>query len=725
MSASMSLARAAPLPYYGASSPGRSPAEQYGQTVEASASYHGDVDALHGRLVKLFEESEYTSYDARHEAERARDYYDGKQWTAEEVAILRRRRQPVVVNNYVKRKIDLLRGVERRGRSDPKAFPRTPDKENRSDAATQALRYIADDQRYDVVRSSIADNIMIEGYGGCEVIAEADQRGGGYNVVINHIPWDRLFYDPHSRHPAFTDSTHQGIVIWQDYDDALAMWPGCEDILEATLTWSGTGDTYRDKPDQLWCDARRRRVMTVQHHWKEGRDWYVGTYTRGGFVEQPQKSPYPDRHGNAASSLIMRSCYVDRDGNRYGLVKDLVSPQDAINKRESKILHALSVNQVIMEFGAFDDIDKVRVEAAKPDGVIAYQPGMKFEIHRDDGAITGQFELLKHSVEQMNVSGPNASMAGKDPREQSGRAIIAQQSGGMLEFEAVADAIRQHTRKVYEAAWMRVKQFWTEPKWIRISGDDKLAKFVGLNNPITLADKLGKMDPAQAQQIALRLGLQPNDPRLQMVVGVENELSDIDCDIDIEEGPDSPTMQAEQFVQIMQLPKEILANFPPAFFIQASSLRDKEKLIAMIQEHQKAQAQSPAQQLQVAGATAAVAKTQAEVKHIGAQTVDIMHNVAVDHASHPLNQVEQLHGMAMDHHATMQPPDNALAAPPAPPPVDPLAAQAQDHDQMMERAKLGLAADQQAHSQAMDVAGHELAVAQAMQPPTPPATGGS
>ena len=35
--------------------------------------------------------------------------------------------------------------MERKARTDPKAFARTPAEEDRADAATQCLRYIADD----------------------------------------------------------------------------------------------------------------------------------------------------------------------------------------------------------------------------------------------------------------------------------------------------------------------------------------------------------------------------------------------------------------------------------------------------------------------------------------------------------------------------------------------------------------------------------------------------
>lgn len=735
-------------------------------------AYPGDESSLLDRLIRMFEDAELQSMDARYEAEKARDFVCGKQWTAEEVAILRKRGQPVVWNNVIARKVATLQGMERRGRSDPKAYPRTPVEDSSADAATQALRYIADENRYDVIRSAVYDNMLVEGVGGCEVtVAKSSAAGGsdGYDVFIEQVPWDRLFYDPHSSHPAFTDAKYLGTVIWSDYEDALDLYPGKEDILEDCLSaaWS---DTFDDKPRDLWADKTRRRVRVVQIHWKRKRDWWVATLTRGGFLEAPMISPYIDRRGDRCCPLILRSGLIDRDNNRFGIVRDMIPLQEAINKRESRLLHSLSVNQVIFEQGAVDDEDLMRREAAKPDGSIRKNRGFELEIHKDTAEIEGQFKLLEYSIAQMNVTGPNANMNGKDPREQSGRAIIAQQAGGQTENEPWADALRQHTHKVYEAAWSRVQQFWTKERWVRVTDDDNDAKFTGLNHAVTIADLLARIDPAapiqpQLQALspkdrhAVMVGQQlpPGDPRLQTVVRMENVVGDMDMDITVEEGPDNPTLQAEQFQTIMSLPPQVLQNFPPEFFIQASSLRDKDKLIKLLEAHQQQQAagQQAAQAQAQAMGQAQVAKVTADAQDKRAQAVERLHGIAVEHAD--VSQQPVLPGIGRIHpdkNPLLQPPpapDPSQAAPPDPspdPPPDPgpdpiavnqqglaaqqqahsqaadqqkqaLAAQAQAHAQAMDRAKLQLQAQQQAHAQRLSDASHVLAVKASNQPRLP------
>lgn len=676
------------------------PRQQVGPQIEG---YVEDDTDLLARLVSKFEESEDATWDSREMADKCLDYFHGQQWTAEEIAILRRRRQPPVVQNYVRRKVSLLLGLERKGRSDPKCFPRTPHEEGLADAATQVLRYIVDDVRYDVVRSSVYEDMLICGVGGCEVIAEPTSDND-FRVNINHVPFNRLFWDPHSAHPGFSDANFLGYVIWMDRGDALERYPGCDDILSATFESGGRSEMYGDRPSHVWHDSKRRRVRVVQIWWKRrAEQWWTATLTKGGFLEAPQLSPYSDRHGKPTCPIVLRSIYTDRELNRYGIVKDYLSTQDAINKRESRLLHALNVKQVIMEAGAVEDADKARAEVAKPDGFIVKNRGFEFEIHQDATEIQGQFELLKHAIEQMGAAGPNASMAGRDPRELSGKAIIAQQSGGMAEAEPLSDSLRQFSHKVYESAWCRAKQFWGPNKTIRVTDEQNDVQFVSLNHSVTLMEELQTMDPQQAQRIAQQMGLRPGDPRLQQVVRVDHDMEQIDVDISVEDGPDVPTLAAEQFQALMQLPKEILIQFPPSLILKASALRNKDELLQMLEEHQAQQAEQQAPQKQRADqmADAQIAKTQADAANKRAQAVERVHGVAADHSD-------------------MQAPRNGLLEPQAPPPVDPLAASQVAHDQQMDRARFVLDAQGQHHDQQMDAAGHMLAVRQALQPPAPP-----
>ena len=164
----------------------------------ASDRYPRDLDDLHARMVRWFEDAETATNDGRKWSQRDRDYKDGYQWSSAEKEALKARGQPEVTINYVSRKVELMCGLERKSRTDPKAFARNPVDEDKADAATQALRYMSDDNNLPLIRSDVYENLMVEGVGGAEIVLEDDGKGGA-NITFQQVPFDRLWWDPHSR----------------------------------------------------------------------------------------------------------------------------------------------------------------------------------------------------------------------------------------------------------------------------------------------------------------------------------------------------------------------------------------------------------------------------------------------------------------------------------------------------------------------------------------------
>lgn len=612
--------------------------EDYGQSKDP-AVYPRDLEELHTKAIRWFEEAERGTINERLDSELCRDYYDGYQWSKPELDKLKERGQPPSTINMIFDKIETLCGLERKARTDPKAFPRTPKEDDRADAATQSLRYMADESKFSLSRSSVYENMMIEGFGGSKVELKDDHMGGA-DPKPEWIPWDRLFRDPHSRMLDFSDARYKGIVVWMDRDQADDMYGNINADVCAN-SFGPMGGTYDDRPHAInWTDSSRERCRFVELHWIEGKDWWEMTFTRAGIVVKPTKSPIKDRDGNPVCRLRMISARVDRENKRYGPVRHMIPRQDSINKRESKSLHLLSTRQVITETGAVDDEDRARREVAKPDGMIFVNPGMRFDIEQTADLASGQLKLLEFAIQQMQTSGPNASMMGQDNKELSGRAILAQQAGGVMQNEPMADALRYWARDVYEVCWMAIRQYWTAEKWVRVTDDLGDTRWVGINRPITLRDELAEMPEAQRAYAMQALQLQPGDPRLDQVIRVENDISDLDVDITVEEGTTSPTIQAEQFQTLVQLASIQPGLIPGDVLIAASSLPNKQELLDRMRQNQQAQAQQHAEMAPIvkAGAVAEVQGKQAKAAADQALALERRHNVV-----HQIAQTHELH----------------------------------------------------------------------------------
>lgn len=558
-------------------------------------------NSLTQTFVQRFEAAEMASYTPRKLSERCRDYYDSKQYTAEQRAVIEKRGQPVIVDNVIAGKINWLIGQEMNRRTDPKAFPRTPDDEETAGAATDALRFVCDNTNWNEKRSAVWENMLIEGFGGVEVIHE--MRNGKPEIVVNHYPWDRLFYDPHSRNDDFSDARYLGAVVWSDAAEIREQYPDAD--LSAAMARTSFSETYEDRPaHEVWGDSQRDRVRIVLMYYLEKGKWKWVKFSYGTILEEGD-SPYVDEDGESVCPLIMQSAYVDRENNRYSETMKLLDQQDEINKRRSKLLHMANSRQTMGLKGAINSVSDMKNQMANPNGHIDINPesvedaarvGMRpFEIIPTADMATSQFALLQEAKQSVQGMGATESLMGAADGD-SGRAVLAKQQGAMQAITPLNDRLSRFTRRVFEAMWNRVRQYWTEERWVRVTDDERNVRFVGLNRQVTLADKIKEQPEEIAAAFLQRHQFMPNDPRLSMVVGVENNVTEINVDIIMEEVPDTVTLAAETFEQIVNIDTARGGVLPIEMIVKASPLNAKVKNEILEYFEEKSQAESEMQQ---------------------------------------------------------------------------------------------------------------------------------
>ena len=576
-------------------------------------------------LCRMFEESEESTYDARILSERDRDYVDNIQLTQEEITTLEKRGQAPSIDNRIKTKVDYLVGFEKQQRIMPKALPRTPKHETDADGATQGLRYVSETEDYQMKRSAVWRNLLVEGSGGIRVwvtpskysqpMDQQSMMGSTamtqqeMDIKIDYVAWDRMFADPHSSALDFSDGTYKGIVIWMDYDAAFDKYsdnPDAEEILDATMD-SAPSDTYDDKPKfNLWADRKRKRVRICQIWVKRGEEWHFAEYTKGGILKAGP-SPYKTDKGESDDELIFQAAYRNRDNDTYGLVREMIPLQDEINKRRSKSLHLLSVSQTVYEDGAVEDIEVFRRESVKPDGTMKVNPGAladkRIQFNTRTDLAEGHFKLLQEAKNSIDLKGPNATEMGDKTggsNAASGKAIIASQQGGMTQIGDLMDGLRHMDRQVYRKIWNRIRQYWTAEKWIRVTDDERNIKWLGMN-----------VDPQRVQMMA-----QQNPQMMQKIAGVVASVAELDCDSILDASPDGITPALEQFQSLVELKKFDADNELPfrAIMRAAPNLKDKDKILDEMDKAQQqgAQQAQEAAQIQKAGAVAQVKEVESK-----------------------------------------------------------------------------------------------------------------
>lgn len=556
-------------------------------------------------LKRRFMEARDLTAEARREADTDDDYLHGYQWTPQERRQLALRKQPDTVYNHVRAAVYGLLGVLRNGRTDPRAFGCNPDDDDAADIATKVLVYLGDKSNFANLRLDVAQDYLVKGFGA--VIVEGTEQG---KVPLTQIRWEEFFYDPRARRRDFKDCRYLGIAKWVYADSLKAMYKDAGDVDNAIDAWGAAplDPSFMDRPNaQLgtWYDKRLRRVMLVEMYFNDGGEWQRACFYGDKLLEQGP-SPYKDEDGKPTCPIEAQCCYIDRDNNRYGVVRDMRGPQDSVNKRHSKLLHILNNRQVYAEndIALNASAETVRAEAAKPDGVLPI--GWKPVPLTDVTAV--QMQLLEDAKAEIQRLAPNPAILGRLGNQESGRAQLVRQQAGLTESAIVLGGIEDWELRVYRQMWARAKQFWKAPDYVRVTDDAGAPQYIGINQPVHGAPQVG-LHP----QTGMPAIIKP-------VMGYKNALAELDVDITLDVVPHSANLEAEQFQMLVEL-RQAGVPIDPILLIQASSLPGKTKIIQAMQ--QQAQQPNPMQQLQQAGAQAEVQLKQADAQHRMAQANEL------------------------------------------------------------------------------------------------------
>lgn len=578
-------------------------------------------------LRRRVEEFLDTTLEARSTSEKCRDYRDGRQWTPEQVQELKRRRQAPIVNNRIKTKHNGLMGLATANKSQPKAFPRNvPNDDGAADACTDALRYVSEKTDLNSVFAQVYDNYFCEGYGAVDIRVERNAKGET-EITVDYIPWDRIFFDPFSRRHDFEDGRDRGYIMWMDEDVILETF-GEEKRAAISISEEvdGGGDTFDDKPSWFIARGYRKRHMVATHYFKWKGEWCIAIYTGGGYLLDPMPVPYLNDVGEPHPTMELVSAYTDRYNYRYGELVSSLDLQDEINHRRSKALFLLSQRQTYGNRGAVKDVRKAKRELAKPDGHLEVgqgEYGKDFGILPTGDMAQGQFELLQEAKAEIDSQSYNAQMSGQRQNgDLSGVAIGKLQSAGATELGTLMDQLQNFRLRTYRQIWWRIRQFWDQEKWIRVTDDDEAPRWVGFNVQITMGQFLQEIMDDDSKPLQMRVGanaklqmLQQQNPQmLQQPVFTRNPPAELDMDIILDESADMINTSQEQLDAIIKY--GLGQQLDIVDILEISNITGKRQLIDKIkqrrQEQQQEQANGP--QAQLLGAQ--LQKTQGEAQKL-------------------------------------------------------------------------------------------------------------
>lgn len=528
----------------------------------------------------------------REEAQRAWAFYDGEQWTKDEIARLSENGQPAIVINKIASKVDNIAGSEIAGRT--RILYRSRSGERGEEATARSLSdlalYVAERSDQAIEVSNLFKAGLVTGIGWLDVGVEKGAEGPLiFNRVENEMD---VVWDPRSRRVDYSDARFVCRERWLGAYDIRQLFPKTHEKLMAYLAdrsfTHGFGQQktlpYINQSEQLF------RVVEVQYKVTE-KQYTVKAATGEEFITFDKKAADASKNADVTSCFVPRVyvAYFSADtlldnqplayqhgtftlvpyiykrqrenGQPYGMVRMAIDPQRELNKRRSKAMHLLNTAQVIADVDAVEDPNILAREAARPDGVILKRAGKDLRILRNTDLAASQVAVMDQASKDIQeVMGVFDESLGKQSNATSGLAIQTRQLAGNMNQMFAFDALRRSKKQLGVMVLSLVRQFFTHEMVIRITDKLDAPQVVKLNAPVVdeFGQKLLDENGAPVLQNDVRTGV---------------------FDVHVEEVKDvtsSREMDAAQLNMLLQAGVQI----PPSVLVEATSISNKEQILA-------------------------------------------------------------------------------------------------------------------------------------------------
>ncbi len=446
------------------------------------------------------------------------DYYHGDQLPADVLVMMKARNQPPIKFNLIKSIVNLLTGQEIQGRTDVQ-FVGT--QEGSDSISAEILTDIYRQKNHEgYVQYEQTEAFQDGVIGGRGVIFE-DYDEDEKKIVEEYVDWQEVFVDPCAKKKDYSDARHVFRVKWVDLDVALELFPEQESKLKSLSSQDSDTDVLGNRSEattqkeeyfedlfddgRQFADPSRERVKIVECWWKtadSSSGVMNGIFTENMWLVQPVD--FKRKHGEFP--FVFTFYCRDRKGLPYGLVKDLIDPQDVINRSFSKSMHILGTRQILAEKDALPNIQKVQQEITKPDAIIndfetgALKDGrVRIEENRGDSAMAFQhFEIGMNAMNR--ISGVNPELQGLHTNARSGTAISMRMRQGNTVLTSLYDCLEKTKKKCAEKYIYLMSQFMTAKEILRYKLPTGDFKNLQINGQVERELK-GKMVPVFENQV--------------------------------------------------------------------------------------------------------------------------------------------------------------------------------------------------------------------------------
>ena len=584
------------------------------------------------------------------------EYYQGDQWDPDDAAQLESEGRPALTINTILPTVNTILGEQSSRRADVKFKPRRAGTEEVAHTLTKLYQQIADNNKLDWIEQQVfSDGLIMDGRGYFDVRMDFSDHVEGEVRITAKDPLDILI-DPDAKDADPKTWNEVFETKWMTLDEIEELYGSkCAErllfVAENGMSFGPDSVEYQETRfgdtesnddhfgagvpgDEEYRNVKALRVVERQHKKICRASFFVDKVT-GDQRECPpawndrKKKKFAKEYDMELISKVIRKvrwtvtcdqvvlhddwspyndftivpffCYFRR-GRPFGVVRNLLSPQEQLNKIASQELHIVNTTANsgwMVESGSLVGMtaDDLEEHGAETGLVLEYArgttPPQKIGANQIPTGLDRIAQKAQANIQA--ISGINESMLGTDSAEVSGIAIQAKQNRGAVMIQVPLDNLAKARQYLAEKVLNLIQTFYTEERVVQVTNEE---------------------DPMQ--------------PREQLMLNVETPEGDIinnltigEYDVIISTAPARDSFDETQFAEALSLRQAGVA-IPDDAIITYSHLRKKEELAKRIRvmtgqeppTPEQAEAMAMQQQLQMQNLQLETAKLEAEVKKL-------------------------------------------------------------------------------------------------------------
>jgi hypothetical protein len=581
-------------------------------------------------------------------------FYRGDQWDLDDLHALDNEGRPALTINTILPTVNTVLGEQSTRRADVQFKPRRSGEAEVAQTLTKLYMQIADNNKLDWVEQQVfSDGLILDGRGFFDVRMDFSDHVEGEIRITAKDPLDILI-DPDAKDSDPKTWNEVFETKWMTLDEIEELYgkKKAEDLRFIAENGAGFGrdsieyeenrfgdtDSVDDyfgagiPGDDEYRNVRALRVIERQHKRMTRVDCFVDPNT-GDQRDVPENwseakaKKFAKQYGLDIISKVKRrvrwtvtcdhvvlhddwSPYNDltlvpffayfRRGRPFGMVRNLLSPQEQLNKIASQELHIVNTTANsgwMVESGSLVGMtaDDLEEHGAETGLVVEYNRGSTPPVKIQPNQIPTGLDRIsqKAALNIKTISGINDSMLGSDSAEVSGVAIQAKQNRGVVMIQVPLDNLRKSRQYLAEKVLDLIQSFYTEQRIIMVTDES---------------------DPLQ--------------PRVPMTINemtpegrIINDLTIGEYDVVVATAPARDSFDEVQFAEALNL-RQVGVAIPDDAIIEYSHLAKKGELAKRIRQltgqepptPEQAEAMAMQQQMAIAKLQLEIAQLEADVR---------------------------------------------------------------------------------------------------------------